>query len=187
MPLKIARHEVDKPLGPSPFTFSAGEEVAIAGWAFLEPTAPTMPSIAMEIVSLRTGAAQRLSAQRCSRPDVAAHFGSEHLLMSGFTSTFRIGARFHGQHSVRLLQIDDERVYSIDLFEFSVPPSAYEAHARKDLAARFLRGSGLEVGALQRRLEVPHYCSVRYVDRMPLPDLLAHTRNYTANHCSRLT
>jgi SAM-dependent methyltransferase len=37
-----------------------------------------------------------------------------------------------------------------------------------------LTGAGLEVGALQRRLPLPDHCSVKYVDRLPLEDLLAH-------------
>ena len=62
----------------------------------------------------------------------------------------------------------------IALFSFTVTPTTYEANARKDLAARFLRGSGLEVGALQRRLDVPGHCSVTFVDRLPLAELLEH-------------
>lgn len=45
-------------------------------------------------------------------------------------------------------------------------------HAR--LAREFLRGAGIEVGALHNPLPVPRGVSVRYVDRMTKPDLLAH-------------
>jgi len=175
MSQKIVRHELDEPVGAGPFSFSAGDEVVVTGWAFVEPTGSTLPSIALEIVSLQTGAVTRLNAPRCPRPDVADHFGGDHLLMSGFTSTFRIDDRFRGDHRVRLGQTEDLHVYpSVDLFSFTVRPLTHEANARKELAARFLRGAGLEVGALQRRLEVPDHCFVTYVDRLPLPDLIAH-------------
>lgn len=174
-PPKVARHRLDAPLGPGPFSFSEGEEVVIAGWAFLDPAAAAIPSIALEIVSLRTGAVRPLGAERGVRRDVADHFGSAHLRMSGFTSRFVIDDRFHGEYIVRLLQIEDSQVYpSVDLFSFTVSLAAYEMNVRKELAAKFLRGAGLEVGALQRRLDVSDHCSVTYVDRMPLSDLLVH-------------
>ena len=50
----------------------------------------------------------------------------------------------------------------------------YETHVRGDLADKFLHGSGLEIGALQRPLPMPARCRVTYVDRMPLADLLLH-------------
>ena len=54
---------------------------------------------------------------------VAAHFGAEHLLMSGFTCRVRIGDRLQGEQSVRLLQIEDGNVYrSKELFTFVAPP-----------------------------------------------------------------
>ena len=145
----------------------------MVGWAFLDPPASTMPSLALEIVS-QSGAVTRLDAQRSLRPDVASHFGIDRLRMSGFTSRFRIDAGLRGAHTVRLSQVEDSHVYPVDLFSFTVQPSPHEANARKELAARFLRGAGLEVGALQRRLEVPGHCSVTYVDRMPLAELRAH-------------
>ncbi|HVY96306.1 MAG TPA: methyltransferase domain-containing protein [Solirubrobacterales bacterium] len=42
---------------------------------------------------------------------------------------------------------------------------------RAELAARYLRGSGLEIGAFNLPLEVPAHARVRYVDRMSAEDL----------------
>ena len=44
---------------------------------------------------------------------------------------------------------------------------------REDVAARFLRGSGLEIGALNFPLRLPRSASVRYVDRQPHDELVA--------------
>jgi SAM-dependent methyltransferase len=45
---------------------------------------------------------------------------------------------------------------------------------RETLAATFLRGEGLEIGALHLPLRLPPAVSVKYVDRMTVPDLRAH-------------
>jgi SAM-dependent methyltransferase len=45
---------------------------------------------------------------------------------------------------------------------------------RRRLAARYLRGSGLEIGALHEPLEVPAPASVRYVDRLSAEDQRRH-------------
>lgn len=42
---------------------------------------------------------------------------------------------------------------------------------RKKLAAAYLRGNGLEIGALDQPLPVPRRAHVIYVDRMTVPDL----------------
>ena len=42
---------------------------------------------------------------------------------------------------------------------------------REDVARRYLRGSGLEVGALHRPLRVPPHVTVRYVDRLRADEL----------------
>ena len=166
-------YSLDQPAGPGPFSFSSGDEVAIVGWAFLEPAVTALQSIALESVSLQTGAVSRVDVRRALRPDVASHFGVDSLLNCGFESTLRIDDRLWGEQRIRL-QLEDSQLHPIDLFSYGVAPATYERNARRDLAARFLRGAGLEVGALQRRLEVPARCSVTYVDRMSLPDLLAH-------------
>jgi SAM-dependent methyltransferase len=51
---------------------------------------------------------------------------------------------------------------------------------RRRLARRYLRGSGLEIGALQRPLDVPARASVRYVDRMDTEHLREHYPDLSA-------
>src|SRR5687768_15644014 len=46
--------------------------------------------------------------------------------------------------------------------------------ARRRLARQYLRGAGLEVGALHHPLPAPAAARVRYVDRMSVPDLRKH-------------
>ncbi len=47
---------------------------------------------------------------------------------------------------------------------------------RQRLANRYIRGSGLEIGALHRPLKTPDHAHVRYVDRMDTPSLRSHYR-----------
>jgi hypothetical protein len=45
---------------------------------------------------------------------------------------------------------------------------------RHELAAELLRGSGIEIGALNLPMVLPAGVSVRNVDRMTVPELRAH-------------
>ena len=49
---------------------------------------------------------------------------------------------------------------------------------REDLARRYLRGAGLEIGALHRPLRVPPGVRVRYVDRLRADELRARYPEY---------
>ncbi len=51
-------------------------------------------------------------------------------------------------------------------------PLGYEL--RKSIAARYLTGSGIEIGALNSPLEIPNNVTVRYLDRMPINQLRQH-------------
>ena len=160
--------KLDEPAGSGPFAFSPGQQISIAGWLMIQ-TPPSVPPITLSIVNARTGAATSVEVRRCPRPDVAAHFGSQALLMSGFTSTLRVDDQSIGQHIVRLSHGPGSAMeFAIDLFSFATGSTAWEASSRRELASRFLTGAGLEVGALQRRLPLPDHCSVRYV-RPPAP------------------
>jgi len=53
-------------------------------------------------------------------------------------------------------------------------PPAPLRDTRRDLAAEFFRGSGLEIGALHLPMAMPRGVSVRYVDRMTVPELREH-------------
>lgn len=52
-------------------------------------------------------------------------------------------------------------------------PTALHAN-RAALAATYLRGNGLEIGALHQPLPLPSQARVRYVDRLPVPELRKH-------------
>src|SRR5262245_16441069 len=47
-------------------------------------------------------------------------------------------------------------------------------HTRETIASVFLRGNGIEIGALHQPLKVPDGVQVRYVDRMPTAELKTH-------------
>lgn len=51
---------------------------------------------------------------------------------------------------------------------------AYPLAFREELAANYLRGEGIEIGALDLPLRLPRGTRVRYVDRFPVNELLAH-------------
>jgi SAM-dependent methyltransferase len=53
-----------------------------------------------------------------------------------------------------------------------MPPG--HLRVRNELARRYLRGRGLELGGLHRPLRVPPGCSVRYVDRLSVEELRVH-------------
>ena len=53
-------------------------------------------------------------------------------------------------------------------------PSGSFHHTRKAIAAAFLRGNGIEIGALNQPLLVPPSTRVTYVDRMTVPELRQH-------------
>lgn len=52
----------------------------------------------------------------------------------------------------------------------ALPPPVY-FNAREQLAFHYLRGEGLEIGALHQPLAIPPHAQVRYVDRMKTDDL----------------
>src|SRR4030067_1309547 len=43
---------------------------------------------------------------------------------------------------------------------------------RSELASRFIRGTGIEIGALQNPLKVPANVNIKYIDRLNKNDLL---------------
>lgn len=55
-----------------------------------------------------------------------------------------------------------------------LPPGPCSFATRGSIAARYLKGNGLEIGALHNPLQVPAVAHVRYVDRMSVPDLRKH-------------
>lgn len=55
----------------------------------------------------------------------------------------------------------------------AIPPH-HARDTRRDLAAELLRGAGIEIGALHFPITLPPGVSIRYVDRMTVPELRAH-------------
>ena len=54
-----------------------------------------------------------------------------------------------------------------------IDPAPVFLDARRQFAARFLAGEGLEIGALHQPLATPPQATARYVDRMSVDDLRA--------------
>ena len=52
-----------------------------------------------------------------------------------------------------------------------IPP---RLNQRREIAWRYLKGQGIEIGALHQPLHVPPRSVVKYVDRMSIPDLRRH-------------
>jgi SAM-dependent methyltransferase len=147
----------------------------ITGWCFANVDSEPPPVVVLEIMDHGTNQVRYSRAYRYPRLDVVAHFGRPNLLMSGFRALVNLDMRSAKGFTVHVLQADELGVYSCDTeitLRRTLEP--FEQTARAGLAAKFLSGSGIEIGALQRRLEVPSDCRVRYVDRMRLDDLLRH-------------
>jgi SAM-dependent methyltransferase len=147
----------------------------IRGWAFGAIGHAVPETILLEVFSEKTGQTEVQQAQRMVREDVALHFGDPGLASSGFTARIQLGGYRCGRYIVHLVQRGKAGTYRLEgILRFSVLSLQYEEAARTDLAKKFLRGNGIEIGALQRRLAVPPDCAVRYVDRMSLSDLREH-------------
>jgi SAM-dependent methyltransferase len=58
--------------------------------------------------------------------------------------------------------------------EMIVPSERRHVAVRRRLARRYLRGTGVEIGALYLPLSLPRGTTVRYVDRLSLPELRRH-------------
>ena len=65
-------------------------------------------------------------------------------------------------------------------YELLSPQGREVARVRRQLARRFLRGDGLEIGALNLPLWMPRGARVRYVDRKPLEGLRAEYPEWAA-------
>lgn len=51
-------------------------------------------------------------------------------------------------------------------------PSPHDEREREIIANKYIKGNGVEIGALHCPLKVPRSATVKYVDRMSVPDLL---------------
>ena len=66
------------------------------------------------------------------------------------------------------------RSYLARLQDGAATPPPAVGDTRHELAAELLRGSGIEIGALHLPMVLPARVSVRYVDRMTVPELRVH-------------
>jgi SAM-dependent methyltransferase len=149
--------------------------VQLSGWAFVDVGLAVPPQVFLELFSQRTRAVQRVAADRCQRKDVAMHFGDPGLTYAGFSARIDVNAHMYGEYAVYVYQVDDQHTYrSGEVMELRIALQEYEKTVREDLARKFLRGHGLEVGALQRKLKVSPECRVTYVDRISLEELIQH-------------
>jgi predicted SAM-dependent methyltransferase len=168
-------YHIDQPVDPQSREFFSPETIQIDGWAFVETGQSVPPEIYIELISRRTQSVRRVDARRCNRVDVAKHFRDPGLTSSGFTARVELDRSMHGEYAARICQTGATQVFrSGEVFQFRIGLQSYEKSARDGLARRFLRGSGLEIGALQKKLTLPAGCKALYVDRMPLKELFHH-------------
>ena len=148
---------------------------ALSGWCMIAPDQPPAPDLFACARHEETGVTEYLRLPRESRRDVADHFQIEHLLMTGFCADLSPLLHRIGTHSLSIMQADaTARYQSSTLFQFALELQPYENTARVGLANRYIRGSGIEIGALQKATQLNQSCQVRYIDRMSLPKLLEH-------------
>ncbi len=154
---------------------AARADFAISGWAIIAPDQPPAAELFACARHDQTGVTEYMRLPRESRRDVADHFQTEQLLMAGFRADLSPLLHRIGPHSLSVLQADRNGRYdSGTLFRFELKLQPYELAARAGLANRYIRGSGIEIGALQKATQLNAACRVRYIDRMSLQKLLEH-------------
>lgn len=172
---ELARVCFDSPAPDQEFTLAGRISLSISGWAFVDGENPIPSFILIEVSDNRTKDREYVVGVRHQRPDVVRHFNNHALLMSGFRATIPLRRFSPNGLRLRVIQYDDQTCYlsPADLL-IERRLEEFERYTREGLARKFLRGSGIEIGALQRKLPIPATCSVRYVDRLCLSDLLRH-------------
>jgi SAM-dependent methyltransferase len=147
----------------------------ILGWAIIGQDVQAATHVFACVRHESTGVEEYMRLLPEQRPDVSAHFGNERLLMTGFRTNLSVLCRRTGVHQVTILQSDGVfRYESNPLFRFELQYQEYELAARVGLGYRYLYGSGIEIGALQKPLKLSEGCEVRYIDRMTVGKLLEH-------------
>ena len=153
----------------------ARADFGISGWSMITADQPPAAHIFACARHDETGVVEYMRLPRESRRDVANHFQTERLLMTGFRADLSPLVHRIGTHSVSIMQSDGVARYeSATLFQFALGFQDYEVSARVGLANRYIRGSGIEIGALQKPTQLNPACQVRYIDRMSLQKLLEH-------------
>lgn len=153
----------------------ARADFGISGWAMIAADKPPAEHIFARARHEETGVEEYLRLPRDARTDVAEHFETKQLLMTGFRADLSPLCHRIGTHTVSVVQSDGlHRYESGPLFQFAIELQEYENAVRVGLANRYLRGSGIEIGALQKPTRLNGACQVRYIDRMSLQKLLEH-------------
>jgi SAM-dependent methyltransferase len=147
----------------------------VSGWAMIAQDVPPAAHVFACARHEKTGVEEYMRLPPEPRPDVSTHFGTQRLLMSGFRTDLSALCRRAGVHQVTVVQSDGiSRYESKPLFRFELQYQEYELAARVGLGYRYLYGSGIEIGALQKPLKLSEGCQVRYIDRMTIGKLLEH-------------
>jgi SAM-dependent methyltransferase len=150
-------------------------DFSISGWAMIAADQSPAVHIFARARHEETGVEEYLRLPREARPDVLGHFGTENLLMTGFRADLSPLCHRIGTHDVSIVQSDGSFLYeSGQLFRFAIALQEYELTSRVGLANRYIRGSGIEIGALQKPTRLNGAVQVRYIDRMSLQKLLEH-------------
>lgn len=155
--------------------FSARAEFVAAGWAIISPDQPAATALFACARHDETGVEEYLRLGLEKRRDVASHFETDYLLMTGFRADFSPLLHRIGTHSLYFVQCSEfARYESPVLFQFVLDLQPYELAARVGLANRYIRGNGIEIGALQKPTKLNGGCTARYIDRMSIGKLLEH-------------
>jgi SAM-dependent methyltransferase len=171
----VGKAGFDTPTTAGRFTAAGHIAVLIKGWAFVELGQPPPRLVYIEIMDIRTGFMEYVRASRYSRLDVSRHFGDPDLLIAGFRAIVPMLRSHSSGLKLRVVQCDEHACYrSSTELTLDRGLEEFERDARQGLARKFLRGAGIEIGALQRKLDLPESCRVRYVDRMSIADLMHH-------------
>ncbi len=154
---------------------AARAEFGISGWAMIAADQAPAEHLFARVRHNETSVDEYLALPREARTDVMEHFQTEKLMMTGFRADLSPLCRRIGTHTVSVVQSDGASLYeSGPLFQFAIQLQEYERTARVGLANRYIRGSGIEIGALQKPTRLNEACQVRYIDRMTLEKLLEH-------------
>jgi len=153
----------------------ARADFGISGWAMIAVGQAPAEYLFARVRHDETAVDEYLALPREARTDVREHFQMEKLLMTGFRADVSPLCRRMGTHTVSVVQSDGVALYdSGPLFQFAIQLQEYEKTARVGLANRYIRGGGVEIGALQKPTRLNEACQVRYIDRMTLEKLLEH-------------
>jgi len=108
-----------------------------------------------------------------ARPDVSAALRAtakgEHVF--GFSATVESVHFSDGEHQLTCVARKGDSISTLATRSIQVVRCAVSRGRKALMASHFLRGEGLEIGALHSPLPVPGSCRVRYVDRYDLDGL----------------